>query len=248
MPEHARRFTAPPYDQFEDGDRVADWGADDLFTRMPRPRAVDDAPPPRFNRSVEPAGAPAGSAPLAAAPRAAAPLAAAPLAVASPPPAPLTPTPAAPRPLVLVEAPEDRREAPELARRGVDFPAEAPVVEQRRGPRDRRRSGQAGAEDVLERAERAGLSVVDPAPATAYRWDESGALIEPERGGRRTRVITGHPDAVPRPLPMLRSERRPARTPADWIGARPERIVAWAFVLGLILILIAISTADAATG
>jgi hypothetical protein len=41
--------------------------------------------------------------------------------------------------------------------------------------------------------------------------------------------------------------RRPARTPAEWIGARPERIVAWAFVLGLLLILIAISTADAAT-
>ena len=232
MPEHARRFTAPPYDQFEHEDRVADWGADDLFTRMPRPRAVDDAPPPRFNRSAQAAGAPASYAPLAAAP----------------PPAPLAPTPAAPRPLVLVEAPEDRREAPELARRAPDLPAEAPVVEQRRGPRDRRRSGQAGAEGVLERAERAGLSIVDPAPATAYRWDESGALIEPERGGRRTSVITGHPDGVPRPLPMLRSEQRPARTPADWIGARPERIVAWAFVLGLILILIAISTADAATG
>ena len=61
-------------------------------------------------------------------------------------------------------------------------------------------------------------------------------------------MITGHPDGAPRPLPTVRAERRrPARTPAEWIGPRPERIVAWAFVLGLILILIAISTADAAT-
>ena len=101
---------------------------------------------------------------------------------------------------------------------------------------------------MLERAERVGLSVVDPVPAPAYRWDETGTLIEPEPGGRRTSVITGHPDGVPRPLPIMRTERRrPARTPADWIGARPERIVGWAFALGLILILIAITTADAAT-
>jgi hypothetical protein len=33
----------------------------------------------------------------------------------------------------------------------------------------------------------------------------------------------------------------------DWIGPRPERLVAWAFVLGLLLVMIAISTADAAT-
>ena len=39
--------------------------------------------------------------------------------------------------------------------------------------------------------------------------------------------------------------RRPRRTPAEWIGGSPERIMAWAFALGLILILVAISTADA---
>jgi hypothetical protein len=61
-------------------------------------------------------------------------------------------------------------------------------------------------------------------------------------------VITGRPDGSPRALSGAPSERRrPARTPAEWIGPRPERIVAWAFALGLLLILVAISTADAAT-
>ena len=66
--------------------------------------------------------------------------------------------------------------------------------------------------------------------------------------GRRTKVITGRPDRAPRPLSVVPAERRrPPRTPAEWIGPRPDRIVAWAVILGLLLILVAISTADAAT-
>ncbi|HWT25435.1 MAG TPA: hypothetical protein VN213_18165 [Solirubrobacteraceae bacterium] len=61
---------------------------------------------------------------------------------------------------------------------------------------------------------------------------------------RRTVVIEGRPDGVPRLLP---ERRRPPRTVAERVGPRPERIVAWAFALGLLLILIAIATADAAT-
>ena len=38
---------------------------------------------------------------------------------------------------------------------------------------------------------------------------------------------------------MRAERRRPSRTPAEWVGARPERIVGWAFALGLMLILIA---------
>jgi hypothetical protein len=96
------------------------------------------------------------------------------------------------------------------------------------------------------------------ADAIARRWeaegnaDEWAALMAPpdERApnGRRTKVITGRPEGAPRPLTLAPSERRrPSRTPAEWVGPRPERIVAWAFALGLLLILIAISTADAAT-
>ncbi len=213
MPEHARRSNAALYDQFEDEHRVADWGGDDLFTRMPRPRAVDDAPAPRFRpylaaaESATPASAMPGSAAAAGEP---APAAAADDSSRRP----------RERPLALIEPP------PAGERRVVT-----------------------GAERAMqERVERLGLSLVEPAPEPVHRWDESGTMIEPEHAGRRTKVITGHPGGAPRPLPIVRTDRRrPARTPAEWIGPRPERIVAWAFVLGLILILIAISTADAAT-
>jgi hypothetical protein len=204
MPQNARHFAAL-YDQFEDEHEVADWGGDDLFTRMPRPRAVDDAPPPRFKRAVAEELAPR-------------------------------------RPLALVEASDDPRLAP--ARAGRSAARERRPSrggETSSAARERRRTGE---QAMRERAERLGLSVVEP----AHRFDESGSLIEPEPAGRPTKVITGHPAGAPRPLPTVRSERRrPPRTPAEWIGPRPERIVGWAFALGLLLILIAISTADAAT-
>jgi hypothetical protein len=189
MPEHASRSTAALYDQFEDEQPVADWGGDELFTRMPRPRAVDDAPAPRFRPYLAASG--------------------------SEPPAPGPTAPAPERSLSLVQPPEEPQ--------GTAATAE---------------------QAMLERAERLGLSGAEP----VHRWDGSGTMIEPQPGPRETKVITGHPGGAPRPLPTVRAERhRPARTAAEWIGPRPERIVAWAFALGLILILIAISTADAAT-
>ena len=194
MPENARRSDAGLFDQFEDEHRLADWGGDELFTRMPRRRPVDDAPAPRFRPS---------------------------LVVSEPTPAPREPAPTR-RPLTLVE-PADKREA---------------AVRERRAART---ADQA----MRERAERLGLSVVEP---PSHRFDASGAMIDPEPAGRPTKVITGHPGESPRPLPVVRTERRrPPRTPAEWIGPRPERIVGWAFALGLLLILIAITTADAAT-
>ena len=185
MPENARRSDAGLFDQFEDEHRIADWGGDDLFTRMPRPRPVDDAPAPRFRPS---------------------------LAAADPAPPPR-------RALTLVE------------------PAEDP-------PAGEPQASRTGEEAMRERAERLGIALVEP----SHRFDESGSLIDPEPAGRPTKVITGRPGESPRPLPVVRTERRrPPRTPAEWVGARPERIMAWAFALGLLLILIAITTADAAT-
>jgi hypothetical protein len=237
MPEHASRAAAL-FDQFEDDNRIADWGGDELFTQMPRPRAVDDAPPPRFRPSLagsEPA-APGSAGWEPAAPGSAAPGSAASEPAASDPTSPSSP--AAPsaasarareRSLALVERP------------AADRATEAPAA-----PDDHARTPRSGDHAMRERAERLGLSVVEP----AHRGDESGAMIDPEPAGRRTKVITGHPGGAPRPrpLPTVRAERRrPARTPAEWIGARPERIVAWAFVLGLILILVAVATAGAAS-
>jgi hypothetical protein len=218
MPEPANRF-AGLYDQ-QNENRIADWGGDELFTRMPSPRAVDDAPAPRFRPRLE-----------------------------------------------LVDAPEDRRRTPPGEEwsgrrdRRSEQSAEAAMVE---------RAERLGLSVVEARfaagweAEEWAAATRDPdAPARAgdaivRQWDAEAAtgawdaVMEPPDdrapNGRRTKVITGRPEGAPRPLSLVPAQRRrPARTPADWIGARPERIVAWAFVLGLLLILVAISTADAAT-
>jgi hypothetical protein len=178
MPEHASRFAAALFDQHSDERRIPDWGGDELFTRMPRRRAVDDAPPPRFRASA--------------------------------------PEPA--RALALVGAPPERRR-------------EVPSAEWA-GQRDRRRAS-ASAEDLPE-----------PAPARAA----TDAVPETTGARPHVKVITGRPEPLPLPRSVTTpTRRRPARTPAEWVGARPDRIVAWAFALGLLLILIAISTADAAT-
>jgi hypothetical protein len=199
MPENASRAL---FDQFEDEHRIADWGGDELFTRMPRPRAVDTAPAPRFRPA-----------------------------------------------LTLVDPPAEQASAEGGRFEPAEEVARAEAVDDRgRFERaEEREPSHSAQEAALARAERLGLSVVEP-PAPSNRFDESGALVEPPAAGRRTKVITGHPGGAPRPLPTVRAERRrPARTPAEWIGPRPERIVAWAFILGLILIVIAITTADAAT-
>ncbi|MGI8779810.1 MAG: hypothetical protein ACR2L8_06510, partial [Solirubrobacteraceae bacterium] len=139
----------------------------------------------------------------------------------------------------------------------------APAAEEWSGPRDRRRA-QPAELAMLERAQRLDLSVIADASAphaivqprdgataagpAAGRWDAWPGTGEAGPAGRRTKVITGRPDGSQRPLRSTSVDRRrPSRTPAEWVGARPERIVAWAFALGLLLILIAISTADAAT-
>lgn len=48
-------------------------------------------------------------------------------------------------------------------------------------------------------------------------------------------------------MPVARGSRRPRRTVDQRLGPRPDRIAAWAFALGVLLILLAVATADAAT-
>ena len=191
MPPHANRFIGL-YDQ-QNENRIADWGGDELFTRMPRPRAVDDAPAPRFRPSLVLVDTPSEPAP------------AAPAMPAAPPETPVAEPPAL---TVVGDAPADPLD-------GV-----AATVRQWDGS----------------------FASEDP------RWETLLAQPDEERApnGRRTRVITGHPDRAPRPLSLVPADRRrPRRTPAEWIGGSPERIMAYAFLLGLILILVAITTADA---
>ncbi|HEX2016738.1 MAG TPA: hypothetical protein VGN69_08590 [Solirubrobacteraceae bacterium] len=63
---------------------------------------------------------------------------------------------------------------------------------------------------------------------------------------------------VPAPAPVHRTReaerdrdrrpatRRPRRRPAERIGARPDRIALWAFLVGLLLVVIAVLTAHGA--
>ncbi len=67
--------------------------------------------------------------------------------------------------------------------------------------------------------------------------DDEEAPQEVATDGRRTIVISGHPDRLPAPR-----AQRPSRTAVDRIGARPDRIVGYTVALGVLLILIAILT------
>lgn len=63
---------------------------------------------------------------------------------------------------------------------------------------------------------------------------------------RRTVEIRGRPvpaPAVPRAAEIQR--RRPPRRPIERVGARPDRVAMWALLMGIVLILVAVGTADA---
>jgi hypothetical protein len=74
-------------------------------------------------------------------------------------------------------------------------------------------------------------------PASAAHPD---GIVRGGVEGRRTVKIGGRPaDFHSSP-----ARRRPPRTVHERVGPRPDRIAAWAFALGLLLILIAIATAN----
>jgi hypothetical protein len=79
----------------------------------------------------------------------------------------------------------------------------------------------------------------------ALEHPQLGDRFEMSPSGRRTVVVTGHPERqvtrTPRPLDAGR--RRPAPTVDQLLGHRPDRIAGWAFALGMLLILIAILSA-----
>ena len=87
--------------------------------------------------------------------------------------------------------------------------------------------------------------VSDPEPAAPLY--EEGLPERPAdriaRGGvegRRTVKIGGRPPE----FYSAPARRRPPRTMHERLGAQPDRIAAWAFALGILLILIAIATAN----
>jgi len=74
------------------------------------------------------------------------------------------------------------------------------------------------------------------------------------QGVRRTVSITGHPAEGARALTLLRdadqatprlapTRRRPPRRVTDRLGARPDRVAAWAVLLGFAIVFVTILTA-----
>ena len=65
---------------------------------------------------------------------------------------------------------------------------------------------------------------------------------------RRTIEIRGRTvpaPAVPRERVELDRRRPPRRAAVERVGARPDRVAMWALLMGLVLILVAVGTADA---
>jgi len=84
-------------------------------------------------------------------------------------------------------------------------------------------------------------------------WGEpAGAVQAPIMAPdeRRTIRIHGRPGELSEIAPFVSTaaRHRPPRTVQERLAGDPTRIVAWAFMLGLLLILIAVATADAAAG
>jgi hypothetical protein len=81
-----------------------------------------------------------------------------------------------------------------------------------------------------------------PAP-TARRGSHAKGTAIPARRTVEIRGRTVPAPAVPRTVEIER--RRPPRRPIERIGARPDRVAMWALLMGIVLILVAVGTADA---
>ena len=117
-----------------------------------------------------------------------------------------------------------------------------------RRPRARRHAAHASLRALGARAPRALLARRRPRARTRSRARGAAPRSPRRRAGGRWRS-PGAPSA-PRRCPGWSQidRRRPARRPAERVGARPDRLALWAVVLGFFLIFVAVtSTSHAAT-
>jgi hypothetical protein len=83
-----------------------------------------------------------------------------------------------------------------------------------------------------------------PAPGEGGRErTRDAAMPAPLPVERRTVHITGRPGARATPRLVEVERRRPARSAAERVGARPERLALWAVALCVFLILVAATSA-----
>jgi hypothetical protein len=86
-----------------------------------------------------------------------------------------------------------------------------------------------------------GLGALDPLHGTfVHAESASMAVARREPPASRTVTVTGNPGGMSAAI----TRRRPPRTTTDRIGHRPDRIVLWAVLLGAVLIILAITSAD----
>ena len=110
-----------------------------------------------------------------------------------------------------------------------------------------------GADDAFERGA-AGAPVDEPVAALAEAPSAEQSIVaevvdapEPKElvtDGRRTIRINGRPGEVSEIAPFTSAarRRRPPPTVEERLAGDPTRIIAWAFLLGLLLIMIAVLT------
>lgn len=127
-----------------------------------------------------------------------------------------------------VEHLRDVYERTDEARRRADL---ADVAE-RRAPLDRR---------PAEIVERRASEAARPAPVARRDPHPKGTGVP----ARRTVEIRGR--TVPAPsVPRVEVDRRrPPRRAIERVGPHPDRLALWALLMGLVLILVAVGTADA---
>ena len=90
-------------------------------------------------------------------------------------------------------------------------------------------------------ADRRGPDASRPAPLPRRGSHPKGTAIS----ARRTVEIRGRTVPAP-PVPRVEIDRRrPPRRPIERVGTHPDRLALWALLMGLVLILVAVGTADA---
>ncbi|HWI07073.1 MAG TPA: hypothetical protein VNT54_06115 [Solirubrobacteraceae bacterium] len=109
----------------------------------------------------------------------------------------------------------------------------------------RRRADRADAEARHTARERPHAEIEGARPtAASRRGGHATPTVIPARRTVEIRGRTVPAPAVPRTVEIDR--RRPPRRPIERVGARPDRLAMWALLMGIVLILVAVGTADAA--
>ena len=92
-----------------------------------------------------------------------------------------------------------------------------------------------------EIAERRVSDAARPAPAPRRGPHTRGTALP----ARRTVEIRGRPVPAPAVPRAELDRRRPPRRAVERVGPHPDRLALWALLMGLVLILVAVGTADA---